>query len=180
MCIEIEAKLKIDSFAPVTEKLTQLGAEFVEDQTQTDTYFDDADKSMAGGDKCLRIRTESVGSESRTFLTFKGPRENRRFKTRKEIDIRLGDADSAYKLLSALGYQQALIVEKNRSFWRYAGCKIGLDQLASLGKFVEIEGPDETRIADVQKKLGLENLPHIPVSYATLLTAKLKEQSSGA
>jgi hypothetical protein len=40
---------------------------------------------------------------------------------------------------------------------------------------VEIEGPDEGKIADVQKQIGLSGLPHIPKSYAALVKAKLRE-----
>jgi len=44
-----------------------------------------------------------------------------------------------------------------------------------IGKFVEIEGPDEQIIADVQRSLGLSDLPHIKKSYAGLITARLRE-----
>jgi len=50
-----------------------------------------------------------------------------------------------------------------------------LDELPLLGGFVEIEGPDGGKIADVQKELGLGNLRHIQDSYASLMDAKLRE-----
>lgn len=45
MCAEIEAKLKVDSHKEIGAKLAELGAEFSEEQFQTDYYFDDADRT---------------------------------------------------------------------------------------------------------------------------------------
>ena len=44
-----------------------------------------------------------------------------------------------------------------------------------LGKFIEIEGPDDEQIEKVQKQLGLEKLSHIPQSYAHLMEEALKK-----
>ena len=44
MYTEIEAKLKVESHKEVIEKLAELGAEFLAEQLQTDSYFDDADR----------------------------------------------------------------------------------------------------------------------------------------
>jgi len=40
MHTEIEAKLKVESVRQIIEKLTELGAEFLEEQLQTDCYFE--------------------------------------------------------------------------------------------------------------------------------------------
>jgi hypothetical protein len=50
-----------------------------------------------------------------------------------------------------------------------------LDELPLLGSFVEIEGPDAESIANVQKKLGMSDLPHIVESYACLMQQKLRQ-----
>jgi adenylate cyclase class IV len=47
-----------------------------------------------------------------------------------------------------------------------------LDQLPLLGDFVEIEGPDEEKIATAQEKLGLSDLSHIAEGYASLVAKK--------
>jgi hypothetical protein len=41
---------------------------------------------------------------------------------------------------------------------------------------VEIEGPDDRSIADIQRSLGLADLPHIPESYAALMIEKLRRE----
>jgi adenylate cyclase class 2 len=175
MCIEIEAKLKIDLPEAVERKLYGLGAQFVAEQQQKDYHFDDAAGSLARGDKCLRLRRQREEKGERFFLTFKGAKEKSSFKKRQEIEIEIKDADSTEKLLAALGYEKALAVEKRRRLWRLGECEIALDHLPLLGDFVEIEGPDEGKIADVQKQIGLSGLPHIPKSYAALVKAKLRE-----
>jgi adenylate cyclase class 2 len=63
-------------------------------------------------------------------------------------------------------------VEKKRRLWQLGGCSVALDQLPSLGDFVEIEGPDENTITNVQQDLGLADLSHIGKSYAQLISEK--------
>jgi adenylate cyclase class 2 len=168
MCTEIEAKLKVDSLLEVEQKLTEFGAEFLAEQSQTDYFFDDANAVLTTTDRCLRLRRQSVAGRERFFLTYKGAKEKNNFKKRREIEIEIKEADSTQKLLSALGYEKVLVIEKKRRLWQLGGCSVALDQLPLLGTFVEIEGPDDKIIADVQNDLGLADLPHIAKSYAQL------------
>ncbi len=172
MCTEIEAKLKVDSLPEIEHKLAELGAEFLAEQLQTDYHFDDANATLTKTDRCLRLRKQMVGKSESFFLTYKGAKEKSNFKKRQEIEFEIKDADSACKLLSALGYEQSLVVEKKRRLWQLGNCEVALDQLPLLGDFVEIEGPDEEKIAAVQKSLGLTDLPHITESYASLVAKK--------
>ena len=175
MHTEIEAKFKVDSLQEVERRLAEVGAEFIEEQLQADTYFDDADGSLKSGDRALRVRRQRAGKKEKTFLTYKGPKQEDDFKKRQEIEIEISDGDSAEELLSALGYEKALVFEKKRRFWQLDDCVICLDELPLLGSFVEIEGPNGQGIVDVQKRLGLSDLPHIIESYACLMERKLRE-----
>ena len=176
MCIEIEAKLKVDSPQRIIKKLGLLGAQFLQEQLHTDYYFDNADSAMITSDSCLRLRLSRTGDSEKIFLTYKGARQKGQFKKRQEIEIEVGDADLTEKLLSALGYEKKLVIEKKRQTWRVGECEVAVDKLPLLGYFVEIEGPDENKIADVQKSLGLSDLPHIPQSYAALTAEKLSQR----
>jgi adenylate cyclase class 2 len=178
MCVEIEAKLKVDSLPEVEQKLAELGAEFLAEQLQTDYLFDDINAVLTTTDRCLRLRQQSVDGSESFFLTYKGAKEKSNFKKRQEIEIEISDAESAKKLFSALGYKKVLVVEKKRRLWRFGGCAVALDQLPLLGAFVEIEGPDDKIICDVQQRLGLTDLPHIAKSYAQL--TKEERDRSGA
>jgi len=150
-------------------KLAALGADFVEEQLQQDRYFDDDAGNFAQSDRCLRLRCQRSGQAAKVFLTYKGPKGQGRFKERSEIEVELADADSAAALLGALGYRKKLVVEKKRRLWRLGTCHVALDFLPALGTFVEIEGPDEQSVADVQARLGLAESPHIVQSYAELI-----------
>jgi len=159
MCTEIEAKLKVDSLPEVEHKLGDLGAKFLGEQLQTDYFFDDVNAALIHADKCLRLRRQIVGKSESCFLTYKGAKEKSNLKRRQEIESEIYDADSIYKLLQALGYEQILIV----------------DRLPLLGDFVEIEGPGEEEITNVQNSLGLTDLPHISKSYASMLKERLQQ-----
>jgi len=175
MGTEIEAKLKVDSLQMVAEKLAQLGAEFLQEQVQRDYYFDDAKAGLTKTDRCLRLRQQFTDDQEKLLLTYKGAKEKDNFKKRQELEIEVKDLDSTGKLLSALGYGQTLVVEKKRRIWQLGSCRVCLDELPLLGSFVEIEGPEGQKIADVQSSLGLANLSHISESYAELMTEKLRQ-----
>jgi len=175
MCTEIEAKLKVESLEEIRRKLTELGAEFLQEQLQRDYHFDDANMTLQKTDRCLRLRRQLVNESERFFVTYKGAKEKSSFKKRQEIEIEITDSKSVQKLFSALGYEKMLVIEKKRLTWQFGDCVVALDELPLIGKFVEIEGPDEQIIADAQRSLGLSDLPHIMESYAFLMVQKLKE-----
>jgi len=174
MNTEIEAKLKVDSLESVESQLQTLGAQFIEQHHQIDYYFDDEKSSFAKNNKCLRLRLQSIENDKTAFLTYKGPKQEDDFKKRLEIEIQVSDVESAENLLSVLGYKSKLVIEKKRKIWQLCSCFVALDNLPSLGCFVEIEGPDNSKIAEVQKKLGLGNIRHIRESYAELMTKNTK------
>jgi adenylate cyclase class 2 len=173
MHIEIEAKLKVDSLPEIARKLKAAGAEFLHQLLQTDMYFDDRKAGLRKSDSALRLRRQFIGRKEQVVITFKGPRQKGRFKQRREIQFEVADADSAEMLLVSLGYKKSLVFQKKRCLWWLNGCEVALDTLPLLGSFVEIEGPNEKKIAAVQKKLRLADLPHISESYAVLMQRRL-------
>jgi adenylate cyclase class 2 len=176
MHIEIEAKLKVDSLKKVARRLKARDAKFLRGAVHTDTYFDDAKKSLRKSDSALRIRRQLMDRGEQIVIAFKGPRRKGRFKQRQEIQFGISDADIAEMFLAAIGYKKTLVYQKRRRVWRLGGCEVALDELPLLGCFVEIEGPNERKITDVQKKLGLEDLPHINQSYAALMAKQLRQR----
>jgi len=175
MGIEIEAKLKVDSLRDVERRLIALGAQFLAEKLQKDMYFNDPRGILAKSDRCLRLRTESVGQTKHFILTHKGVRQKDNFKKREEIEVEVADADITEELLLALGYERALLFEKRRRLWLFADCLVALDELPLLGAFVEIEGPDDKKISAVQESIGLGHLSHVSESYARLVTEKMRE-----
>lgn len=177
MYTEIEAKLKVESLGEIEDRLRELGAEFVGEQLQDDILFDDAAGTLTKNDSCIRLRKQVMSGQTKYLMTYKGAKEKSSLKKRREIEIEVSDGDSAKAILSALGYEESIVVEKKRVFWKFKGCEVALDTLKILGNFVEIEGPDEKVINDVQKSLGLENLQSITKSYAALIAEKIRQES---
>lgn len=175
MSIEIEAKIKVESFEAVAQKLKELGAEFLAEKLQRDCYFDDAELTLIKNGKGLRLRVEETGQDRKVFLTFKGPKKEDVFKKRQEIELQVDSVSCAEEFLDAIGYRRILTFEKKRSMWKISSCEVCLDELPLLGKFVEIEAPDSKIIEAVLPDLNLKGYPHIEESYAFLIKKKLQE-----
>lgn len=168
MSTEIEVKMKIDSFADTEYLLYCKHAEFVGEYLITDYLFDNKDESLIKSDKCLRLRHKKIDMIEYLILTYKGVREKSEFKKRQEINLAIKSTQKELilTLLSAIGYEIILTIEKIRSIWKYNECEIMLDNFGAYGNFIEIEGPNEKQIANVRNVLGLANSPSISKSYA--------------
>ncbi|MHC5142471.1 MAG: class IV adenylate cyclase [Planctomycetota bacterium] len=176
MSYEIEAKIKVDALGPIADKLEELGAMFLHDVQQSDTYFMDAAGRLRENDCALRVRRQIIDGESSALITFKGPRANGKFKNRTEHEIGVANAEIGVKIFESLGYHKKITVEKKRIMWLLDDCEICLDELPHLGCFVEVEGPDEDVISGVLEKLNLQNEPHISKGYAAMMSRKLKQE----
>jgi len=172
MAFEIETKLKVDSHEPVEQKLIAAGAKFLIEKKQTDIYLDSKECGFAGGDKALRIRCEESGDRIEALITFKGPKQESEIKKRLEIEFAVGDAEKSEKLFEQLGFRRKIVVEKMRKSYALNNCVVELDTLASLGTFVEIEGPDSETIKQVKNTLELGDCEHITASYAKMVSAR--------
>lgn len=82
-------------------------------------------------------------------------------------------ATGMLRLLAAMGYQEWMTFEKLRESWRLNSCKVELDELPLIGRFVEIEGADETAIRASLESLNLNGNDTIRKSYPGLLAARM-------
>lgn len=176
MSHEIEAKIKVPGLEPVAARLKELGAEFLHEIRQTDTYF--MNKLLRDNDCGLRIRQEFSSVGQTAMITFKGARTESQYKSRPEYETSVGSGETMEKIIESLGLTQRIQVEKKRAVWQLGPCQVCLDELPRLGSFVEVEGPDEDAIFAALEKLGLQNEPHIANGYASLLKHELKVQST--
>ena len=103
------------------------------------------------------------------IITHKGPRAKSEIKTRQETELTVDNARAAKDLLTILGFSKRASFEKRREKWTLDDCHIELDEVPMLGRFVEIEGPDETKVLAVRKKLGLDGEPLVRESYISML-----------
>lgn len=183
MPVEIEAKLKVNDFEQVRERLKSAGATHVGNVIETNFFFDTDDRSLLAADQGLRLRHKrsSSGDEPEKFIiTFKGPRQQGKFKSRDELEVGVLNGKDAVALLDRLGYHEVLRFEKRRETWKLEGCLVELDELPHLGCYVEIEGPKEETIQKIRELLHLSARPLVSASYAALLMTYLQEQGKSS
>ena len=177
MAIELELKVKVQDFDAVRMALAGSGAKHVGSVLEVNTFFDTPDKSLLAQDKGLRLRRtrDDVTGRQHFVITVKGPAQAGPFKSREEAETDVDDGDRAAGVLQALGFRRELSFEKKRESWTLDGCKIELDELPILGRFVEIEGPDEPTVMRVRDRLGVADLASIKTGYIALLSRHLRE-----
>ncbi len=177
MSHEIEAKIKVAALEPIEDKLKELDADFMRSVRQIDTYFMDTAEQLRKNDCGLRIRQQTIDNEQSALISFKGPRQDGKFKSRTEYETGTTDVKMTEKIFESLGYHKKIVIEKKRDMWLLDDCEVCLDTLPHLGCFVEVEGPDENIISGVLKKLNLQHEPHIPHGYASMTSRnKLKQE----
>jgi adenylate cyclase, class 2 len=172
--MEIEAKIAVDDLEAIETRLRELGARAKGRFTETDVFFDDANRRLKKQDSALRLRDrrnlETGQSEYR--LTYKGPRLPGPFKHRREIEFAVDRPENVKDLLGALGMKAFVGYGKNRNSWSLDGCDIEVDFVEGIGKFVEVEGPEEKCIREVLARLSLQDRPVIHESYLAMVLRK--------
>ena len=171
MSVEIEAKIKVDDFEPVRQRLMDAGGRRIGAVLETNAFYDTPSGTLVAADKGLRLRRtkdQSTGEEQ-FIITVKGPQQSGAFKSREEAEVHVASGDKAAEVIKLLGFFPTLSFEKRRESFEMGGCKIEFDEVPILGRFVEIEGPGEQAISSVRQKLGLTDRPPIKTGYISML-----------
>jgi predicted adenylyl cyclase CyaB len=171
MPLEIEIKLKVESHDKLRRRLAEIGGEPRGSVRETNIFFDRTDRSLRKADCGLRVRVmQSAGEpETRALLTFKGPAAATGLHAREAFDLKVTPVEQVTPMLLALKFEQVFLFEKDRELWRVDECLVELDTLPHFGKFVEIEGPSDEAVRQIQEKLGLGALKQYTKSYAKLV-----------
>jgi predicted adenylyl cyclase CyaB len=113
----------------------------------------------------------------RPQLTYKGPRKAEAdYKTRREIQTHFDAPYAMAEVLEVCGLAVSMTIQKRRSSYRLDSCMVELDVLPFIGRFVEIEGPDEQTISATCRTLGLEGRT-IHESYLRLAEAACRQHN---
>ncbi|MFQ5822079.1 MAG: class IV adenylate cyclase [Candidatus Heimdallarchaeota archaeon] len=147
--IEIEVKVRVREPERIKNCLDLLGYEFLKKEHQEDTYFKSSFRSFKETREILRVRKQIPGSD---VVTFKRPKLRSEIKAREEIEVNIDNSSEVIKLLTALGYEPWITVEKEREIYRFDKFTISLDKVKDLGHFMEIEA----KIEETQSKLEVE------------------------
>lgn len=166
MSCEIEAKFKVESFAGVRKALRKAGAGYLGTVGQTDTYFDTPDRRLLKDDTGVRIRrirclrSGGAKKDTRPQITYKGPAHSRsKAKIRREIQTRVDDAGALEEILRGIGLTATITIKKRRASYRLGRCRVELDELPVIGRFVEIEAASEKQVLAAADSLGLSGRP---------------------
>ena len=137
--IEVEVKAKINSFEEMREKLNKINAIKVKTEHQEDRYYNSPVKDFAQTDEALRIRETKSEDKHDLFITDKGPKIDKKSKTREEYEMKIEDAEKCKNIFESLGFNEVRTVIKNRDYYKYENFEISLDDVEGLEPYMEIE-----------------------------------------
>ncbi len=174
--LEIEVKTRA-YHQQVKELLADMGANFIGVQHHCDTYFNAPHRDFVNTDEALRIRSV----DGRSVLTYKGKKLDTVSKTREEFETDV-DGGNTRSILLALGFYEAGMVKKTREIFKFEGMTICLDNVRSLGEFIEVEITADSDIETHSKqifsflnKLGIGEEDSIRTSYLEMVLSKRED-----
>jgi adenylate cyclase class 2 len=138
MTVEIEVKSRIDDARRFERGLRKAGARMMKETVENDVYYSHPCRDFASTDEAVRIRRSGTDAD----LTYKGPKLDKKSKTREEIVIPLDGPDGAAladAMLLRLGFGKVARVQKRRRLYKLGRFEICVDRVAGLGDFFEIE-----------------------------------------
>jgi adenylate cyclase class 2 len=165
--VETEIKLPVADPEDAFSLLTNAGFQVVKPRVlESNVIFDTPDSKLRSSGCLLRVRC--AGDEHR--LTFKGPADRGRHKTREEIEITVSDGSNAARVLGRLGFNPSFRYEKYRTEFARQGEPgvVTLDE-TPIGCFLEVEGHGDW-IDKTSKRLGFDESQYITASYGSLYT----------
>ncbi|MGC8559603.1 MAG: class IV adenylate cyclase [Phycisphaerae bacterium] len=168
---EIEIKLRCPSHEPVRERLSTLQAVDLGLMWEWNEFFDTPDRQLSDRRIALRVRSieHQADGHRESLITVKGGQPSDDIQNRPSIDLHAEPTELAAGLFLRLGYRRTGAFEKRRHSWMLDDVRVELDELPIYGLFIELEGPDEQRIAAVRSRLHLDSLPAERTSYHGML-----------
>lgn len=145
---EVELKYRVHSKPEFLQVLSTVSHEvMVQDNTETDWYFDTPEHSLAAQNKSVSIR-EMEPSGIKLWIV-KGPEADRCEATN------ITDTHAAKNMLTTMGYEPCLVMNKIRSIYFVGQYHITLDYLEGIGHYAEfaIMTDDELKLATYKTEL---------------------------
>jgi predicted adenylyl cyclase CyaB len=158
MPTNLELKIKVESHQKIKKKLNDIGSDSIGVLNQKDVYY-----TVPEG--LLKLRVED-GKESLIFY-----KRNEKGKNRwSDFDIIKFENEGGEKFFKKI-FTIETVVEKRRELFYYENTRIHLDEVKSLGSFVELE----TLVlkGKAEAKLRFENI----INLLALVTSKQIKES---
>ena len=160
--IEVESKFKVLSSITRDELLTILKDQFIAPisvKRQIDTVFllpEQVDAPIVPGSKIMRVRdvlNPETGELQRSLMTLKVDGQTKLVSD--EYEFAVDDGNAARQMLTALGWQEIVTVDKVRIESKTEDYTICIDEVAGLGLFIELEilTEDDANVKNIQQQM---------------------------
>ena len=160
--IEIESKFKISGDMTQSDLLAILKDQFIapiSSKRQIDTVFllpEQVDAPIVPGSKIMRVRdvlNPETGELQRSLMTLKV--EGQTKLVSDEYEFAVDDGNAARQMLTALGWQEVVTVDKVRLESKTKDYTICIDEVAMLGLFIELEvlTEDSADVKNIQQQM---------------------------
>jgi len=160
--IEIESKFKVSGDITRSDLLAILKDQFIapiSSKHQIDTVFllpEQVDAPIVPGSKIMRVRdvlNPETGELQRSLMTLKV--EGQAKLVSDEYEFVVDDGNAARQMLTALGWQEVVTVDKVRLESKTENYTICIDEVAKLGLFIELEilTEDDANTGDIQQQM---------------------------
>ena len=160
--IEVESKFKISGDMTQSDLLAILKDQFIapiSSKRQIDTVFllpEQVDAPIVPGSKIMRVRdvlNPETGELQRSLMTLKV--EGQTKLVSDEYEFAVDDGNAARQMLTALGWQEVVTVDKVRLESKTKDYTICIDEVAMLGLFIELEvlTEDSADVKNIQQQM---------------------------
>jgi putative adenylyl cyclase cyaB len=160
--IEVESKFKISGDMTQSDLLAILKDQFIapiSSKRQIDTVFllpEQVDAPIIPGSKIMRVRdvlNPETGELQRSLMTLKV--EGQAKLVSDEYEFVVSDGNAARQMLTALGWQEIVTVDKARLESKTEDYTICIDEVAKLGLFIELEvlTEDSADVKNIQQQM---------------------------
>ena len=160
--IEVESKFKISGDMTQSDLLAILKDQFIapiSSKRQIDTVFllpEQVDAPIIPGSKIIRVRdvlNPETGELQRSLMTLKV--EGQAKLVSDEYEFVVSDGNAARQMLTALGWQEIVTVDKARLESKTEDYTICIDEVAKLGLFIELEvlTEDSADVKNIQQQM---------------------------
>jgi adenylate cyclase class 2 len=160
---EIEIKFALKDRRALIQKLREIGAQRLYEETFEDNIVLDRRGELRTKGALLRVR--KFGRYA--LATFKGPMSfESGVKSREEVQTGVESFELAIQIFASLDYKPVFRYQKFREVWRVKDVEVVLDR-TPIGDYFEIEGQLDL-IRSVAELLGMNVEQGIRQSYADL------------
>jgi len=162
---EVEIKLAVSGAAEARHMLRAAGFRVSKRRVfEKNTVFDTSSQTLRKSARLLRVR--EAGKIAK--LTYKGPPDRGKHKSREEIELSFSDARAIGAIFDRLGYHPAFRYEKFRTEFRQRGSAgIAMVDETPIGVYLELEGRPAW-IDRTARKMGYDEKDYVTASYARL------------